>query len=421
MPDPPLPVGPSVLPSRGRIVPRWSRSTITAVHNASFPPDRPTDDRSTIPDDARVALLIDTSLVPDETEVDIRVRHCASGAELPGIDVRGAVVRGDRVVDPRTGEAPELCFTAANMPWQLRQNPYFYFELRVGDRSVQTPRDYHALPDQCLRVQSFSACVACVYTSEATATVAGTSLRLPPLRSTAPEAHAIAALLGGVSGSVAAAQILGSHQISAGALGSLLRNTSVAHVAAHGLVAHRSEPRLLAHEPPPDTPAEEYRSLLVLTRDLVGDDEIRRSTEFPSVPRHLLYLSACLAGWEPSLAEAVLARGCRYVIAFRSDVFDDDALSMAREFYRRWAGYRLDPSKIPECFFQVAPQHEERMKPVLYGYRAPPDELPVDPISPEPSSGDSPEDGGLPSHPFAAVTPGARWGDDLWSLLRPEP
>ncbi|MEO7329116.1 MAG: CHAT domain-containing protein [Minicystis sp.] len=405
----------SSLPSLGRIVPRWSRGTITAVHNESFPAGHPTADRETITDDARVSLVVEVSMLADETEAEIRVRHCASGVELAGVGVGEVVVRAGRVVDAATGEAPELCFTAANMPWQVRQNPYFYFEVRVGARAVQTPRDYHERPDECLRVLLWSACVACVYTVDSTALIAGNTVRLPPLRSTRPEAAAVAALLGGVAGSVAGAQILDSHRISKAELGSLLRNTSVAHVAAHGLVAHRSEPILLAHEPPADLDPTDYRSLLVLTEGLLGDSEIQRVTNFPSVPRDLLYLSACLGGWEPSLCQAVIARGCRYVIAFRADIFDDDSLVMAREFYARWALHGLDPAKIPDCFFQVAPLHEERMKPVLFGYTSPfsADETPT--------RGDDPEDLLPPvMSPLAIVTPGARWGVNAWSLLRAE-
>lgn len=425
MPETDLPTGPSVLPSLGRLVPRWSRATVTAVHNARFPPDRPDDDPDTLPDDARVALLIEVSLLADETEVTVHVRHCASGAELAGVGVRDLVVRGDQVVVRGTGELPALCFTAANMPWQMRQNPYFYFEVRVGERAVQTPRDYHARPDECLRVLLWSACVACVYAADATAEIAGNTVRLPALRSTRPEATAVAQILGGVPGFAAGAQILGSHRISAAELGSLLRNSSVAHVAAHGLVAHRREPLLLAHDPPADLDPRDYRSLLVLTEGMVGDSEIQRVTDFPSVPRHLLYLSACLGGWEPSLARAVLARGCRYVIAFKSDVFDDESLVMAREFYQRWALSRLDPAKIPDCFLKVAPHHEERMKPVLFGGDAP-DGLSFD-LPGGDTRGDMPDDMPapalgepelIPASALAAVTPGARWGRDLWSLLR---
>ena len=413
----------TTLPSLGRIVPRWSRATITAVHNESFPDGRPTDDLRTIPDDARVALLVDVSMLADETEVAIHVRHCASGVELAGVGVRGLLVRGDRVVDGRTGEAPELCFTAANMPWQVRKNPYFYFEVRVGERAVQTPRDYHERPDECLRVLFWSACVACVYEADTTAVIAGSTVRFPPLRSTRPEASAVAAILGGVAGSAASAQILDSHRISAAALGSLLRNTSVAHVAAHGLVAHRTEPRLLAHAPPADLDPTEYRSLLVLTEGLVGDGEIRRATSFPSVPRHLLYLSVCLGGWEPSLCEAVIARGCKYVIAFRAEVFDDESLVMARAFYQRWAAHGLDPAKIPDCFFQVAPHHEERMKPVLFGYVASAPSIPSFGPGEMPTRGDDPDDAPTlpplsPPSPLEIITPGALWGQRAWALLR---
>ncbi|MFO0756133.1 MAG: CHAT domain-containing protein [Byssovorax sp.] len=457
MPDPSP--APSVLPWLGQIVPRWSRETVTAVHNERFPDGHPTDDTATIPDDARVALLVDVTHVDDETPAPIRVRHATTGLELPGIGVRGAIVRGDRVIDPRTGEPPELTFTAANMPWQVRQTPYFYFEVTIGGRAVQTPRDFRARPAECLRVITFSAAVACVYTSDASLTVAGTAVRLPPLRSTAPEAEAVAEALGRVPGSAAAAQVLASHRISARDLGALLRNTAVAHLAAHGLVAHRTEPRLLAHPPEDGADPREYRSLLVLGRDLLGDEEIHRVTDIPSVPRYLLYLSACLGGWEPSLCEAAIARGCRYVIAFQSDVFDDESLAMAREFYARWAAYGLEPSKIPECFYQVAPRHEARMRPVLFGEDQPRPSPPSSDIPGGEPPGGTPEQGDVPGlddiplpkpprppsfspdapppqpkppmqpqprpprpsprqDPLAAITPGALWGTDRWSILR---
>ena len=96
--------------------------------------------------------------------------------------------------------------------------------------------------------------MACVYAADATAEIAGNTVRLPPLRSTRPEAAAVAQILGGVPGFAAGAQILDSHRISAAELGSLLRNSSVAHVAAHGLVAvsTRIEPpaiHVVAEEP----------------------------------------------------------------------------------------------------------------------------------------------------------------------------
>ena len=64
----------------------------------------------------------------------------------------------------------------------------------------------------------------------------------------------------------------------------------------------------------------------------------------------------------------MIARGTRNVIAFRRTIPDDEAPQMARKFYTRWANtYKLNPEKIPECFFKSGADHYSNMKPILYG------------------------------------------------------
>ena len=100
-----------------------------------------------------------------------------------------------------------------------------------------------------------------------------------------------------------------------------------------------------------------------------------------------LFSSTCLTGWESSFADALIARGCRNVIAFRVTIPDSEAPKFANKFYTKWANdYKLDPEKIPDCFFEYASDHYDNMRPVLFG-----------------SGGGQASDGSLSSSEVAAI------------------
>jgi hypothetical protein len=106
----------------------------------------------------------------------------------------------------------------------------------------------------------------------------------------------------------------------------------------------------------------------VVGRSFFGAKEIKDSTNIPSVPKYLVYLNTCAAGWEPSLGKAWVGRGTRNVIAFRKYIPDGDARQMARDFHKKWSNtHKNNPEKIPEVFFDVGSAYYKTMKPVLFG------------------------------------------------------
>jgi hypothetical protein len=382
------------MPPEATITPRWSVQEVTTDHNSAFPPATPPSD--TIPAEAKVTLDVQTTNVPDRTAVIISVRHCDTGEEIPNGALVGLVVQGNRVIDAITNNPPEFVFSAPHVPWTKWDKPYFYFKVTIVGRNFETNRDFRATPTDCLRVKYWHQCIA------ESSTLSGVL----------PEANNVASILNGVTSSKAAVQNLTTMNVPRNQFGSLIRNTYVTHVASHGSVIHRttgqSVSRVTRSQPPDDVPdPANWRSVVCITPGWAGDVEFGVAAQFPSMPKCLFYFSSCLTGWEPSCANAIMTRGCEYVLAFRRTIPDAEAPDMARKFYQRWAGYKLDPAKIPDVFFQVGPDHYDNMKPVLFGARGG-----------RITSGRGLSAGAIAGIVIGALVVGALIGVAAWALLR---
>jgi len=151
--------------------------------------------------------------------------------------------------------------------------------------------------------------------------------------------------------------------------GSVLRNTYAYHHASHGdIVDRRTGAQLNVPSNPPNVPVGNWRSVVVLGQTNLGDAEVNQAGNVPSVPRYLVYMDTCVAGWEPSLGNAFVNRGTQNYLAFRMYIPDGAARQMARRFYRKWAGtYKCDPARIPQVFWDIAAAYYGSMRPVLMG------------------------------------------------------
>jgi hypothetical protein len=378
---------------------RWSKEKVTPDHNSAYPPaSAPTD---TVPEEAKVKMLVDTENVPDGTAAEITVMHCGSGSAVPDGTLSGLEVRGNKVVDPATGAEPEWVFQQRHLPWDPYDTPWFYFSVTVDFQglSCETPSDPEADAAACLRVLYWHVLVA------ETSTLSGVL----------PECNDVRGILDDAAkDSKATVQQLSTDDVPLANLGSLMRNTYVFHVASHGSIKRRADDHassmyLDSSIQPPDfedhtstVPAQDkgrltgtqsdWKSVVCIgthtpktinvartfgpnagstyvnKRTFTDATDLESEDDFPSVPRYLFYSSTCLTGWEPGFADRLIARGCRNVLCFKRTIPDSEAPELARDFYREWMNtYNLDPEKIPDCFVQAASSHYDRMRPVLYG------------------------------------------------------
>lgn len=333
---------------------RWSKPEITPDHNSSFPPaTSPTD---VVPEEAKVRLIGETTNVPDGTIASMQIFHCQTGAAVPEGRFNDLQVRGGKVVDPATNQPPEWVFDAHHGLWDPWDQPYYFFQCDVSYEGLhqKTPQDFKTQAAACLRLTHWHSCIA------ESSTLAGVL----------PEANAVAGVLNGVAHSKAAVQNLTVVGIPLSDWGSLLRNTYVTHMASHGNAIRRSDNKGIGVNDPGEGTYNkaDYRSIVFITPSpYFGDAQIAAAASVPSTPRYLFYSSTCLTGWEPSFANAMIARGTRNVLAFRVTIPDAEAPALADKFYKAWAKTRLDPSKIPDCFFKTACDHYPNMKPILYG------------------------------------------------------
>jgi hypothetical protein len=186
-----------------------------------------------------------------------------------------------------------------------------------------------------------------------------------------PECNTVGALLNGVPHSKANIQNLTTVAIPFAQYGSLLRNTYAVHQASHGNALKRSDGSAIPDNDPGESKYTKsaWRSVVHIgPSPRFGDAQVAAAASIPSTPKFLFYSSTCLTGWEPSFANAMIARGTRNVVAFRRTIPDSEAPVMAKKFYTAWANtYKLDPEKIPECFFKAGSDHYSNMKPILYG------------------------------------------------------
>lgn len=381
--DPPEPEEPEPT-----ITARWSKHEVVPDHNSTYPPaSAPTD---TVPEDAKVEMIVETTNVPDGTSAAIAVGHCVTGSTVTDGIVSNLVVRGNRVVDETTGNPPIFTWEAKHDPWSVWDKPFFFFNVAVAYRGLQaeTPRNFRLRRRQCVRVLYWS-----VTWPDSTSGLSGVL----------PESQVVQRRLD-KSRLKSKCQLQNSTgHTSLANVGSVFRNTYMMHVACHGNFVEKSTDLPTWHyqassvNPPSFTytgsrgqlPSTAFRSTVTMgthspatvafpapsrrtlpfswTCDQLGDTEIGVAANFPSMPKVLLYASCCVAGWESSFADAVTGRGCRNVIAFRKFVPDDDAMNMGKRMFRAWARSRLNPEKVPTHFFRVGRRYYRSMRPVLFG------------------------------------------------------
>jgi len=340
------------------VKPKWSKAEVTPDHNSAWPPASPPTDA--VPEEAKVEMQVDTTQVPDGTAATITVHHCHTGALIPGGTVTGLTVQGNKVVDG-AGNVPVWTFNAAHLPWDPWDKPFFFFKVQLRPLGFQaeTPSDYVNKEAETLRVKYWHICV-----SDAIAdTPAGGNL------TTQAEMAEIAGIMTGQAHHAVGQQAVNQNNVPVALWGSLLRNAYAYHHASHGDIVDRTTgAQLNAPDNPPNVPVGNWRSVVVLGSTDLGDVETNQAANVPSVPRYLVYMDTCVAGWEPSLANAFVNRGTRNYLAFRCYIPDGDARQMARDFYNKWCGtHKCDPTKIPTVFFDVGAPYYNSMRPVLFG------------------------------------------------------
>lgn len=343
---------------------KWSKKEVTPNHNSAWPPaTAPTD---AVPEEAKVEVKLDTKNIPDETAVVIEVRHCKTGALVPSGKLEGLKIKGDQLVDPATNKAPVWTFEAANKLWDPWDAPFYFvkamFDFKVSGSklALETTADYSAKPDEVLRLLYWNVCV-----SDAIAdTPAGGNL------TTGAEMTEIAGLITGQAQHKALQQAVNQANVPVSLWGSVLRNSYAYHHASHGDIVDRTTGAQLnaGGNNPPTVAVGTWRSVVVLGSTNLGDAEVNQVANVPSVPRYLVYMDTCVAGWEPSLGKAFRARGTQHYLAFRCYIPDNDARQMARDFYTKWRDqYQFNPDKISAVFWNVGGPYYGSMRPILIG------------------------------------------------------
>lgn len=334
---------------------KWSKSEVTPDHNSSFPPaSAPTD---TVAEEAKVKLLVKTTEVPDGTGASITIySHVGAPVESLG----ELEVKGGKVVDKSSGAEPEWVFQAEHQPWTPYDTPFFYFRVSVNFKGLEaeTPSDPEKQEQQCLRVIYWHACVSDTRADNNDGLTTGA------------EMAEIAGILGKGKHHKVLQQGFNQRNVAVNLWGSVLRNTFAYHHASHGDIVDRSTGAQLdaGNQNPPRNAVGNWRSVICLGRTDLGDAEVSSEPDVPSAPRYLAYLDTCVAGWEPSFANAFINRGTQNVIAFRMYIPDGDARKMARDFYKKWCNtHKCDPDKIPVVFFEAGAPFYRSMRPVLFG------------------------------------------------------
>jgi hypothetical protein len=343
---------------------RWEKKEVEPVHNASHPPATPPTDAA-MPAACVTKLLITTKKIADETVVAVSVRRCATKQDIPGGTITGLVVRGNRVVDPKTGDAPAFSFTEAQKPWLVWDKPFFYFVVQIGAQVVSSESNCEDKPEACLRVVYWVQCMS----DTSLATSAGTC---NTVKSEVLDVDGARAEYQGYAGGCASVPIYTSY----------LRNTYAVYSFFHGNCLSRKDNltsiqgSIDLHQPPPQglSPAE-WRSVVTVKGTAAGaaspwlnygDAEVAVEASTPGVPAVLYFGNHCLTGYEPSFANEMMRRGCRNLILFRRVIWTGDCDSFASDFWSAWAGYDLNPNKVADAFFKTAPDYEQ-MSPALFG------------------------------------------------------
>lgn len=338
---------------------RWSKERVTPDHNSGWPPaSAPTD---TVPEEAKVECLANTTEVPDGTAAWITIHHALSDVQIanfPDLEVQGG-----RVVDKATGNPPVFTFTAEHDPWTTWDVPFFYFWCTVDHAglSAATPWQWLSQTAECLRVMYWHMNVADAIAD----TPAGGGL------TTQAEMNEIRGIMNAQLHHKSGRKAFNERRTPTARWGSVLRNSYAYHHASHGDIVDRTTGRQLnaGNQNPPRVRVGNWRSVIILGSKAFGDAEVSAADAVPSTPKFLAYLDTCVAGWEPSFANAIIARGTQNVIAFRMYIPDGDARAMARRFHKKWIRtHNGDPMKINPVFFEIAASYYWSMRPVLFGY-----------------------------------------------------
>jgi hypothetical protein len=359
-----------------------------------------------VPTESRAQAIVELTNVADDVKAEIEVRHCRTNKVVKFGTLKNLKVKDGKVVDPRTDEPPVISFESRQKPWEEKnkdwKSPFYYFKAHVkqGNLKGETPKDYEKKEDECLRVEYW--CVAVPASS------------LPGVLG---ECNTAKGLIEGVKNAKAHVQHYPDDSgTSLDTYIPWIRNTYAFLQASHGTVCSRKTnssgkyylPTFVTAPGGGDWPADgtktsEFRSVVCMsTRPYYGDTEISDKTRTLSVPRYLYYADCCNTGWEPSFAKAMMARGCKHVLAFKVTIPDGMAVNMSRDFWTEWAtNQKLDPEKIADSYNKIISPYEARMKPVLYGA----------------------ESGGLSAGQIAliavaVVAAGALIGVAVWSLMK---
>jgi type VI secretion system secreted protein VgrG len=347
---------------------KWDKDKALPNHNTAWPPSK------AIPASAKATLQVQTENVPDGTRALISIHHCVTGARIKEGVLKNLEVKGNKVVDKKTGKPPIFVFEGKNFPWDPWASPFFFFQVKLSHKGLsgESPSDLSKDRAKTLRVEYWhmAACDAIADTP------GGGNL------TTQAEMNEIAGILGSKPHHRVGKRAFNTHTLTSLQWGAYLRNTYAYHHASHGNVVDRITGNSLRdparNNPPHAQPGGVWHSVVSMGAQntpagyipgaKLGDVQVRNRRAIPSVPRYLVYLNICVAGWEPSLGSAFIARGTRNYLAFRRYIPDNDARSMARQFYRRWANtYRYNPAKIPAVFFKVGGPFYRTMRPILMG------------------------------------------------------
>ncbi len=334
---------------------KWTKAEVLPLHE---------DASGAVPAACKVSPEVDVTNVPDGTKAVILVCHCASGSMVKGGRIK-CEVKGGKLVDAKTKKPPEFTFGPEQTPWDPYDKPFFFFKGSIQHQGLkfETPAD---LKDggKALRVKYFHVCAADHWAD---------TDRWNPLN-TALEARDIAALLDAVPGSKAEVWVSRSSVPTLQEWARYMSGTYCYHHGSHGSCEDRLT-HAWTQEEYPQGPVGTWRSVVLLVwqngdATILGDDEVRDKKVFKSVPRYLVYLDCCLAGWEPSLGRAFVARGTQYVLAFRRVIPDREARHMAHAFHDQWTrAHKLNPAKIRDVFFHTGAPYFVKMRPVLIGWR----------------------------------------------------
>lgn len=338
---------------------KWTRVDTRPDHNGRrFPPHSPPTDR--VQNKAKARMRVTLTNVPNGTKAKITVFHCHTGAKVKDGVLDNLTVHANRVIDSATGLMPFFVFEDKHNLWDPWDKPYYFFKVEVDYQglSFETPKDFKAKPEETMRIRYWHVSV-----SDAIAdTPAGGNL------TTRSEMREIATILRRKKHHSVYTHAFNTNIVPVSHWGSILRNSYIYHHASHGDIINPAGAQLnVAGNPPPPQPGS-WNSVVVLGNSTFGAAEVKQTANVPSVPRYLVYMDTCVAGWETSLGKAFITRGTQNYIAFRMYIPDGDARDMARKFYRKWSGTHLcDPDRIAQVFYDVGSPYYSSMRPILLG------------------------------------------------------